>query len=192
MHPAISSKSKKIDRETKAAGNKPGTRASVILTQVADDFTKMLARILGNQLISVVLFGSIARGEARKKSDVDLLIVVKAPTETDLIWMREQITELCLDFEAQPEALALMKQGFPAVIRQIVYSEAEALRTHLFYLDLVVDGRILYDRDGFFAAKLARVRRRMARLGTRREYLSRRRWVWQLKPGMKPGERVEL
>ena len=192
MRPAISSKPSKKGQRATASGSKPKTRASVILSRVAESFAELLLQTLREQLISVVLFGSVARGEARIKSDVDLLVVVKAPTEADLIGLREQITELCLDFEARPDLLALADQGFPAVIRQIVYSETEARRTHLFYLDLAVDGQILFDRHRFFANKLARVHQRMAELGTRRQYLTRRRWVWLLKPGMQPGETIEL
>ena len=182
----------KKGRRAAPSKNRRSTKASGVLFQVAENFTALLLRALGNQLTSAVVFGSVARGEARKKSDIDMLVVVRAPTEADLIRLREQITDLCLDFEAQPDLLAMTTQGFSAVIRQIVYTEAEALRTHLFYLDLAVDGRVLYDRDGFFADKLARVRQRMTELGTRREYLSRKRWVWLLKPGMQPGEPVEL
>jgi len=172
--------------------NQPQTRASIVLRRVAEQYTAMLVQASGDQLTSVVLFGSVARGEASRKSDIDLLIVVKAENEDELIRLREGITDLCLDFEESPDQLAINDKGFPAIIRQVVYSETEALRTHLFYLDLVVDGKIMFDRNGFFTAKLAQVRQRMQELGTRREYLSRKRWYWLLKPGMRPGEVVEL
>jgi hypothetical protein len=179
-------------RRVKASPPKPGTLASGILSQVARNFSELLSQTLDEQLTSIVLFGSVARGEATKKSDIDVLVVVKAPTDADLIALREQVTELCLDFEAGPEVSALALRGFAVAIRPIVYPETEALRTHLFYLDLAVDGQILYDPDQFIVTKLAQVRQRMLELGTRREYLTHKRWVWLLKPGMSPGERVEL
>ncbi|MBI4770044.1 MAG: nucleotidyltransferase domain-containing protein [Chloroflexi bacterium] len=158
---------------------------------MANEFTTVASQALGVQLTSAILFGSVARGQARRNSDIDLLIVVRADDEA-LSRLRERVTDLCLDFEDSPEMQSVVEMGFPAVIRQIVYSETEALRTHLFYLDLVTDGEILFDRDGFMAAKLARVRQKMVQLGTRREYLNRKRWIWLLKPGMQPGEVVEL
>lgn len=172
--------------------NQTKTRASIVLRRVAEEFVALLSQDLEDQLTSVVLFGSVARGEANRMSDIDLLIVVRAENEDELIRLREQITDLCLDFEESPDVLAINDKGFPAMIRQIVYAEAEALRTHLFYLDLVVDGQIMFDRDEFIATKLAQVRQRMEDLGTRREYLSRKHWYWLLKPGMQPGEIIEL
>lgn len=35
-----------------------------------------LARVLGDQLQSVILYGSQARGQARSDSDIDVLVVV--------------------------------------------------------------------------------------------------------------------
>ena len=36
-----------------------------------------LTRVLGDQLVSVILYGSRARGQARSDSDIDVLVVVR-------------------------------------------------------------------------------------------------------------------
>lgn len=52
----------------------PPTLASVAPAVAA--FKQRLASLYGGRLVKVVLFGSVARGEARAGSDVDLLIVL--------------------------------------------------------------------------------------------------------------------
>lgn len=43
-------------------------------------FSQRLKRALGKQLVSVQLFGSKARGESNRDSDIDIYIVVKEKT----------------------------------------------------------------------------------------------------------------
>ncbi|MBI3090491.1 MAG: nucleotidyltransferase domain-containing protein [Candidatus Tectomicrobia bacterium] len=38
-----------------------------------------LERLFGNQLVSVTLYGSFARGEGREDSDIDILCVLRSP-----------------------------------------------------------------------------------------------------------------
>ena len=57
-----------------AHGTAP-TAASEALDAAARRYAELLRQTLGDNLVSVVLFGSVARGEARPDSDIDLLIV---------------------------------------------------------------------------------------------------------------------
>lgn len=45
---------------------------------VAHDFADVLAERMGDDLLKVALFGSRARGEARWRSDYDLLVVLRS------------------------------------------------------------------------------------------------------------------
>lgn len=159
--------------------------------RVAEEFTALLKRELGEQLTSVVLYGSVARGQARKESDIDLLIVVAGSRE-DRRALEDRICNLSLDFEDGPLMSELYRSGWRGIIQYVLFSEEEALLTRPFYLDIAEDGQILFDREGFFQGKLARLRQRMQELGTRRIYLGKDRWMWKLKADMVPGEKVEL
>jgi len=44
--------------------------------ELARRFTEALRERLGERLLAVALFGSVARGEATPDSDIDLLVVV--------------------------------------------------------------------------------------------------------------------
>ncbi len=47
------------------------------LQKILSSLRRELGRSLGDQLDSVILFGSRARGEARPDSDIDVLVVVR-------------------------------------------------------------------------------------------------------------------
>ncbi|RLE79589.1 MAG: nucleotidyltransferase domain-containing protein, partial [Thermoprotei archaeon] len=59
------------------------------------------------------------------------------------------------------------------------------------YLDAVIDGIILYDRDGFLEAVLRSLRRRLEEMGSHRVVLPNRRFYWVLKR-LRAGEVIAL
>jgi uncharacterized protein len=52
-------------------------RAAAVF-DIAGEFAEALAGRLGRELVQVTLFGSRARGEARRRSDYDLLVVLRS------------------------------------------------------------------------------------------------------------------
>jgi predicted nucleotidyltransferase len=158
------------------------------LRGIAERYAEIAREILGDNLTSVLLFGSVARGEAHPQSDIDLLVVCRrlphgAFRRRDLLEpIRERIRE-----HLEP----LWRQGQYTDVVEVIKSEEEARHTRLLYLDMTEDAILLYDREGFFEAILAGLRRRMAKLGSVRRRLGKVRY-WDLKPDFKPGERIEL
>lgn len=140
-------------------------------------------------LVSVVLFGSVARGEAGELSDLDLLIVCEELPGSR--WKR---------YDLFHQALAPLKGVLEDLARQHCYPEFRPIlktrreaEVHTpIYLDMVEDARILYDRDGFFAGVLAGLKRRLAELGARRVFLDDGSWYWDLKPDYRFGEIFEI
>lgn len=163
-----------------------------IYRRIAEDFARLLEGELGEQLVSVVLYGSVARGDSQIGSDIDMLVVVDAPSPEKKKAVGERVADLVMEFENTGLMEKLFQQGRLVNLEYRLYTREEAQRTHLFYLDLSQDALLLVDRDGFFAAKLEQVRQRMRELGTRRVYFEDGCWYWELKPGMQPGEVVEL
>jgi hypothetical protein len=58
-------------------------------------------------------------------------------------------------------------------------------------LDMTEEAIILYDRDGFFAGILERLRKKLRELGAQRKRKGKV-WYWDLKPDYKPGEVIDL
>jgi predicted nucleotidyltransferase len=158
------------------------------LQRLAEQYAAIAQEVLGDNLTSVVLFGSVARGQARPGSDVDLLVIGRElPAGA---FRRREMLEPVRE-RLQDDLDRLWAQGVYADFVEVIKSEAEAQRTHPLYLDMTEEAVILFDRGGFFAGVLERLRRRLRELGAERKQLGRLRY-WDLKPDFKPGEVITL
>ena len=170
----------------------PFDPAAALPVSVAEPFrsalmaaTRVWAERLGPRLVSVVLFGSVARGQAGPHSDIDLLIVADG-FPWSLAARRRPLLEAWT-------AVRAASSGLPAVEWNLVTKTPEEAQHHSpLYLDMVEDGILLVDRDGFFGAVLEAMRARMRVLGSRRVFLDDGSWYWDLKPDFRFGEVVEL
>lgn len=149
---------------------------------------KLLSAKLGDNLISVVVYGSVARKTARKDSDIDLLIIADSLPKG-----RMKRQELFLEVEKplEPAINKLWNEGFYVDFSPIILSVEEALKIRPIYLDMVEDAIILYDKNGLFNRILNRLRKRLKELGAKRIWVSDK-WYWILKPDIKFGEVVEI
>ncbi len=153
-------------------------------------FKDLLLQHFGERLISVALYGSVARGAATAESDIDVLIVAR-----DLPQSYHQRVKMIrpIVYQVEESAIyqAVAQEGFGPDLRFLIFSPEEAKKTRPLYLDMVEEARILYD-TGLLQAKFEELRKRMAELGSRRVFLPDGSWYWELKPDLKPGEVFEL
>ena len=163
--------------------------------RIGEPYASLLARLLeeakkrlGDNLVSLVVYGSVARGEARADSDVDLLIVAR-----ELPRSRLRRQELFMEIEdaLRPELEELEKRGFHVDFSPILKTVEEASRLSPLYLDMVEDAVILHDEGGFFEGVLDRLRRRLRELGAERVRVGKR-WYWRLKRDYRFGEVIEI
>jgi len=142
------------------------------------------------RLISVVLYGSVARGTAQLDSDVDVLVVVRGLPQSfsdrieEMVEVVDALRSLKLRLWRENKVYACA-QIFP-----LTPEEAEHLRP--LYLDLLFEAIILYDKNGFMRQVLERLQTRIQELGSRRVTLPTGGWYWKLKPRLRYGEVVEL
>jgi len=149
---------------------------------------ELLHKSLRDNLVSVVVYGSVARGSARKDGDIDILIVAE-----NLPKSRMERQRMFLEIESSLEPLIneLWDRGFYVDFSPLILSREEASKIRPIYLDMVEDAIILYDKEGFFGNILERLKRRLKELGARREWIGNK-WYWILKPNIKFGEVVEI
>ncbi|MCS7113692.1 MAG: nucleotidyltransferase domain-containing protein [Candidatus Bathyarchaeota archaeon] len=135
-----------------------------------------------------MVFGNVARGTARKDSDLDILIVVE-----DLPRARFDRLALYLEAEKRLDPLLdeLLINGYAISITPILKSREEAKRIKPVYLDMTEDAIIVYDKDGFFENILMYLRDVLRRLGSKRVWIGRK-WYWILKEDFRFGEVITI
>lgn len=143
--------------------------------------------VFGDNLISLILFGSWARGEQRPDSDIDILIVLEEVGDRYYIHKKiDAIEDMLFKW--------LVESGYSGLkpyISPVIYDKRTALRFRPLYLDIVFDYKIIVDRHGFMEGVLERLRSRMKEWGSKRVYMGNF-WYVDLKPGMKLGEVIEF
>ena len=155
-----------------------------------DYFIASVQETFDSAVLSVVLYGSVARGNATTESDVDLLLVLeKAPPV-----FRERIQLLLpilrhLRHQACWEAL-VAQRIFPSP-SVVILTREEADQNLPLYLDMIEDARILLDRGHFFRQRLDKLQDRLRQLGARKIRRDSG-WYWDLKPDLKPDEVLVL
>jgi len=155
-----------------------------------DCFVASVQESLRSAVLSVVLYGSVARGNATAASDVDLLLVLeKAPPI-----FRERI-QLLLPILRHLRCQAcwadLVAQHIFPSPNVVILSREEADQNLPLYLDMIEEARILLDRRHFFRQRLDKLQDRLRQLGARKIRRDNG-WYWDLKPDLKPDEVLVL
>lgn len=101
-----------------------------------EEFVRKLKENLHEELISVVLFGSVAQDKARKESDLDILVITEDVEKTKKI-VKNLFSEISGFYDKLIEDHIYDKQGFDEA-----YQEGNDL-----IINILKDGLILHDRD---------------------------------------------
>ncbi len=143
------------------------------------------------RLRTIVLYGSTARGSALPSSDLDFLLIAD---RLDKSYGRriEEIVSLELDPPVEREKTYLYQHGYSSQLSNIVYTPEESRNLRLIYLDIIHDGRILFDSHNHFGEIIAALKARLDKTRTKRVVLEDGGWYWDLNPDMRFGDRLKL
>jgi len=152
--------------------------------QILNKFKQKLLTRFKDEIISMVLFGSVARGTAGKESDIDVLIIMKDVPDSYYERLKP-IVDIELEMRKDVE-------GMPPIFSSMILSLDEAKQNRNIFLDMIDHSIILYDTNDFFKNRLSELKNRLDQLGSKKIILKDSTWYWNLKPDIVAGEIIEL
>ncbi len=157
--------------------------------EVVESTLKQCKEYYRERLVSFVLFGSVAKGTFTWESDIDILVVAEGLPDGRY----RRVMEFQENVESRVEARLreLFHNGIYAELSPVFKTPAEVKNGSPLFIEMTESARILHDRDDFFAEYLKGLRHRLRELGARKVPF-KGGYYWVLKPGMKPGENLEL
>lgn len=162
-----------------------------IYGSILERYCKILYEHFGTKLIGVALFGSIARGDWNKSSDIDLLVIVEG-WDKKPVWERiRELLELKKKLRETEEYKWAVKKGYFPIIQHYPLSRKEALKFHRIYIDMCLDGIILYERERYLTKIIEKVRQKLSLHGAKRITIPGKGYYWIL-ADLKAGEVIEF
>lgn len=157
-------------------------------TRLFDALVTACSAVYTERLVTVAIYGSVARGVARPDSDVDVLIVADPLPRGRLA----RVTEFeSVEARLEGPLSDTSRTGIPSSLSPVFKSPAEAEHGSPLFLDMTEHVILLFDKNAFFAGRLERLKARMLALGSvKLPY--RGGYYWLLKPDYKPGDVIEL
>lgn len=159
-----------------------------VFSQLLESLTAETRKTYGDNLTSLVVFGSVGRGTPTRDSDIDLLVVAKALPDGRMARVNQFEPVEAGMSQAIEQAVS---RGIHARLSPLFRAEAEMMFGGLIFLDMTRDAKILVDKDQFFEGYINHLTERLKRLNAVRVQTGNT-WYWVLKPDLKPGEVFEI
>lgn len=162
------------------------------LRRSAEELLKKLKtackKFYGDDLVCLAVFGSVARNTQTFQSDIDVLLIVSGLPDGRMNRIDRFTT---IEAELLPAMEQVRENGWNVELSPVIRTPEEVRGGGYFYLDMVDDALILYDKDGFFANYLQELKKRLNEYGAQKK-----RWkggyYWDVKPDHKPGEVIRI
>ncbi len=172
--------------------NTDSAQIDYMIRNILIRYTAILKECFKEKLLSIAVFGSVARGKAKfPQSDIDVLIVMEGAEKLSFGERFKLLMDAEERFSGTEEFTEFKKKfGNRPNIQEIILAPIE-LRAHPpILLDLTTDVIIIYD-TGILKEELDKLKKRLEELGAKR-VMREDSWFWILKPDLKLGEIVEL
>lgn len=109
------------------------------ISHIIDKFISEVKKILGKRINKIILYGSYARGDYNKDSDVDIMILTDL-TDAEIVEYREKIWELSADIELDT-----------GIIISPLLKNTEKFESWIevlpFYMNVMKDGVVLIGKE---------------------------------------------
>lgn len=158
--------------------------------KLIEEYCSGIKNHFGSRLISICLFGSVARGEAKPDSDIDILIVAESLSKDIGIRIKET-NHIHEDLKKSEAYLTLRRSNVSGLISDIFFTSEEIERHPPILLDIIDDGIMIYDKNSFLSNELKIMNERLNAYKARKVKTEKGHF-WILKPNVMSGEVVEI
>jgi len=157
--------------------------------ELIEKIFKEVKRHYKKNLISFVVFGSVAREKTSPFSDIDLLIICE-----NLPYNRtKRIIEFIENIEKKLEndIKKLREKNIFTEISPIIKTKEEVFKGSLIFLEMIFDALIIYDKNNFFKNYLKVLEEKIKEYGAKKVY-KKGGYYWIIKENVNIKEGVEL
>lgn len=127
--------------------------------------TEAAHKVYGDRLVSLAVFGSVARDRPRPDSDINLFVVAE-PLPAERTARAAEFARV--EAELEPHLEQAGQRGVNTHLSPVIRTTGEMEASGPPFIDMVLESRVLYDRDGFFGRFAERFRAHLAATGARR------------------------
>ena len=139
----------------------------------------------GDNFVSLVVFGSFARGDFGLNSDIDLLLIFRQFLGSYSVRM-QFFQEIEKDVEAEKMEI-FESTGYYPHFSPILRTIDEARRFSRIYLDMTEHVLVIYDKNQFFMQILKDVRNFLGKIDAQKRWIGKK-WYWVFSPDVEIGE----
>lgn len=154
------------------------------------NFLGKIKEVFKGKLLSMILFGSVARGKWTNQSDIDLFLIF-SNNSLKHKKLERKLIDIILKFEEINELLDQNGNNIHASIQPItlLLKDLDNFRT-LFY-DFAMDGKIIFDKNEIGLKFIKKIKKRIKSLGLKRIFIDDNDFYWKHKD-VKFGEIIEI
>ncbi len=165
-------------------------RVSHVFRNYLYNLLKVLKENCKEKLLSVILYGSVARGKWNKDSDIDLFLLFSDDT-SDARKLNKEVIRLTAFFEKENQVINEDGVELFCPIQEIALKMEDLNNFRTLYYDIAMDGIILFDRNQTGLKFIKKIKNRIEEKGLKRVFISDNDFYWERKD-IKFGEIVEL
>lgn len=150
------------------------------------DYSKLIEKyiqetdsILGDSIISMILFGSSARGEAKGSSDLDIFTFYD-DTKITRDMINDKLIKIIVNLRKTNEYQELLGKNIYPEIYPFLISKSNSKNYLWVFFDATEQGIILKDTESFASDLVEDLKKKIDKLGGRRVKLSNSKQCWVL------------
>ena len=157
--------------------------------KIIDELQKEVIFHYQTNLVSIALFGSVARDLHRPDSDIDFLIIAENLPRGRM----KRILDFSSTIEKKLDPLldTFVYNGTTPCLSPLIKTKEEVKLGGYIYLDMVEDAKILYDNENFFYNYLINFKQKMNQWGSKK-IPHKNSYYWIVKPDLKEGEIINF